>query len=229
VTLKDIFPHCSLLRDFTSKDLIDIASQLRQVNLLDDLMLKAYFKIINNDEQLCCNYDGNNGKLPYPRYKRFLLDLLIKLTLDERHQTIDDHDRRRLYLQCEKSVGSDTSTITNCLVNIVFDENVNADDEQNFICSLFHLIIPQVDIKQIVLAKLDTSTRWNDNETCIFYARPMHLLTIKRKWLERYPSDDGTEIQRWSQCIDWAIESFMQTTKVCMEDQMKELYFYLIF
>ncbi|CAF3832396.1 unnamed protein product, partial [Adineta steineri] len=80
-------------------------------------------------------------------------------------------------------------------------------------CSLFRLIIPKEDIKKIITAKQTLSSQWNDNEICIYYARPIDLLWIKQKWLERYPLDNNNELQKWSQCIDWAIDSFLETTK----------------
>ncbi|CAF1507076.1 unnamed protein product, partial [Adineta steineri] len=39
------------------------------------------------------------------------------------------------------------------------------------------------------------------------------LLWIKQKWLERYPLNSNDELEKWSQCIDWAIDSFLETTK----------------
>jgi hypothetical protein len=50
----------------------------------------------------------------------------------------------------------------------------------------------------------------------IYYARPIHLLWIKQKWLERYPlNNENNESEKWSQCIDWAIDSFLEQTTVC--------------
>jgi len=37
---------------------------------------------------------------------------------------------------------------------------------------------------------------------------------LKKKWLEKYPLNDNNESEKWSQCIDWAIDSFLETTKV---------------
>ena len=140
---------------------------------------------------------------------------MIKLTLNERNKTLDDIEKHHLYTQCEKHFSSDTSLTKYHGLNI---DHLNENDEKQFICSLFRLVIPEDNIKRIVLAKKDLSSQWNDNETCIYYARPIHLLWIKQKWLERYPLNVNNESQKWSQCIDWAIDSFLGTTKVCFRN-----------
>jgi len=188
-----------------------LARRLRQIENLDDLMLKAYSTIINHEERSSCNYVGNNGKLPYPRHKRLLLDLIIKITLNERNKTLNDDERHHLYTQCEKKFS--TEAILTKYRGLNIDQINNLNDEKQFICSIFRLVIPQDDIKRIISAKQDLSSQWNDNELCIYYARPIYLLWIKQKWLERYPlSDNNNESQKWSQCIDWAIDSFLETT-----------------
>ena len=179
-------------------------------------MLKAYSKIFNHEERTCCNYDGLDGKLLYPRHKSLLLDLIIKLILNERNQTLDDHDRHRLYTQCENHSSNETHSTKYRGLNIDhLDENNSSNNEKQFVCSLFNLVIPQEDIKRIISAKQDSSSQWNDNELCIYYARPIHLLWIKQKWLERYPLNKShNEAQKWSQCIDWAIDSFLEITNL---------------
>jgi hypothetical protein len=171
-------------------------------------MNRAYFKIFNHEERVCCNYDGNNGKLPYPRHKRLLFDLILKLTLNERNKTLDDNEKHDLYIQCEKHFLTETPLEKYRGLNI---DHLDETNEKQFIYSIFRLVIPQDDIKRILSAKQDLSSQWNDNDICIYYARPIHLLWIKQKWLERYPSNE----HKWSQCIDWAIDSFLDTTKVC--------------
>jgi hypothetical protein len=195
-------------------------------------MLKAYSTIINHEERSSCNYDGNNGKLPYPRHKRLLLDLIIKITLNERNKTLNDDERHHLYTQCEKKFSTEAILTKYRGLNIDhLNENNSLNDEKQFICSLFRLVIPQDDIKRIILAKQDRLSQWNDNEMCIYYTRPIHLLWIKQKWLERYPLNTNNESQKWSQCIDWAIDSFLEpttTTKVCLQMKIiSEMFFSL--
>ncbi|CAM4841277.1 unnamed protein product [Rotaria magnacalcarata] len=66
-----------------------------------------------------------------------------------------------------------------------------------------------VDIFIFISAKEDLTSQWNDNELCIYYARPIHLLWIKQKWLERFPLNSKNEAEKWTQCIDLAIGSFL--------------------
>jgi hypothetical protein len=213
LTPKHLLPSYPLLHDPIQPNLVALARSLRQIENIDDLMIKAYSKIFNHEERICCNYDGSDGKLSYPRHKRQLLDLMIKLTLNERNKTVDDNERHDLYIQCEKHFSTEKSLTKYRGLNIDhLDENNN---EKQFICSLFRLVIPQDDVKRIILAKQDLTSQWNDNEMCIYYARPIHLLWIKQKWIERYPLNDYNQSQKWSQCIDWAIDSFLETPKVC--------------
>ncbi|CAF3370830.1 unnamed protein product [Rotaria sp. Silwood1] len=216
LTPKQLLPNYPLLHDSIQPNLISLIRSLRSIENLDNLMLKAYSKIFNQEERICCNYDGINGKLPYPRNKRLLLDFIIKLILNERNKNLDDNEQHHLYTQCEKHFSTDTSLTKYRGINIDhMNKNNRSNDEKQFICSLFRLIIPKDDIKRIVSAKQDLSSEWNDNEICIYYARPIHLLWIKQKWLERYPSNKKNELEKWSQCIDWAIDSFLDTTKTC--------------
>ncbi|CAF4693951.1 unnamed protein product, partial [Rotaria sp. Silwood2] len=214
LTPKHLLPNYPLLHDSIQPNLISLIRSLRSIENFDNLMLKAYSKIFNQEERICCNYDGINGKLSYPRHKRLLLDFIIKLILNERNKILDDNERHYLYTQCEKHFSTDTSLTKYRGLNIDhLNKNNRSNDEKQFICSLFRLIIPKDDIKRIVSAKQDLSSEWNDNEICIYYARPIHLLWIKQKWLERYPSNKKNEAEKWSQCIDWAIDSFLDTTK----------------
>jgi len=213
LTPKHLLPNYPLLHDPIQPNLVSLARNLRQTDNFDDFILKLYSKIFNHEERICCNYDGTNGKLSYPKHKRLLFDLMIKLTFNEHNKILDDNERNHFYIQCEKHFSTETSLTKYRGLNI--DQINNLNDEKQFICSIFRLVIPQDDIKRIISAKQDLSSQWNDNELCIYYARPIHLLWIKQKWLERYPlSDNNNESQKWSQCIDWAIESFLEPTKV---------------
>jgi hypothetical protein len=214
LTPKHLLPNYPLLHDPIQPNLVSLIRALRQIDNPDELMLKAYSKIVNHEERTCCNYDGLNGKLPYPRHKRLLLDCIINLILTERNETLDDNDRHRLYTYCEKKNSTEPTLTKYRGLNIDhLDENNTSKDEKQFVCSLFQLVIPQDDIKRIILAKQDSSSQWNDNELCIYYSRPIHLLWIKQKWLERYLSNN--EAQRWSQCIDWAMDSFLGKSSLC--------------
>jgi hypothetical protein len=150
------------------------------------------------------------------------------------YSTIINHEVRRhhLYTQCEKKFSTEAILTKYRGLNIDhLNENNSLNDEKQFICSLFRLVIPQDDIKRIILAKQDRLSQWNDNEMCIYYTRPIHLLWIKQKWLERYPLNTNNESQKWSQCIDWAIDSFLEpttTTKVCLQMKIiSEMFFSL--
>ncbi|CAF1374597.1 unnamed protein product [Adineta steineri] len=224
ITLKDIIknrltpdnlvPDYPLLRDTSQPNLVILARDLRQTDNINDILIKVYSQIFNYEEQMSCSYDSINGKLPYPRHKRLLFDLIIKLTLNEHEKILDDNERHNLYIQCEKQFSTETDLTNYQGVNIdhLNDDN-NSYDEKQFICSLFRLVIPKEDIKKIIAAKQNVSSQWNDNEICIYYARPIHLLWIKQKWLERYPLNSNDELEKWSQCIDWAIDSFLESTK----------------
>ena len=218
LTPKDLLPNYPLLHDPVQPNLVSLTRSLRSIQNMDELMLKAYSKIFNHEERTCCSYDGVNGKLPYPRHKRLLLDFIIKLILHERNKIFNNEERYRLYTKCEKHFSTETPFTKYRGVNIdhLYDNN-NSNDEKQFICSLFQLVIPKDDIKRIILAKQDPSSQWNDNEICIYHVRPIHLLWIKQKWLESYPSynnNKNSESKQWSQCIDWAIESFLDKAQV---------------
>jgi len=218
LTPKHLLPNYPLLHDPIQPNIFSLVRNLRQAENLDDFILKIYSKIFNHEERICCNYDGINGKLPYPRHKRLLFDFMMKLTCNEHHKIYDDNQRNHFYNQCEKHFSTETSLTKYRGSNL--DQINNLNDEQQFICSIFRLVIPQDDIKTIILAKQDLLSQWNDNEMCIYHARPIHLLWIKQKWLERYPLNDNNESQKWSQCIDWAIDSFLETTKVYLEKKI---------
>jgi hypothetical protein len=205
LTPKHLVSNYPLLHDPIQPNLVALARHIRQIENLDELILKIYSKIFNHEERICCNYDGINGKLPYPRHKRLLFDLMIKLALNERKKTCE---RNQFYSQCEKHFSNETSLTKYRGLNL--DQINPINDEEQYICSLFRLVIPPEDIKKILSAKQDS----NDNELCIYYARPIHLLWIKQKWLERYPLNGTNESQKWSQCIDWAMDSFLETPKV---------------
>ncbi|CAF0911610.1 unnamed protein product [Rotaria sordida] len=214
LTPKHLLPNYPLLHDSIQPNLISLIRNLRSIENFDNLMFKAYSKIFNQEERICCNYNGINGKLPYPRHKRLLLDFIIKLIFNERNKILDDNQRYDLYIECEKHFSTDTSLTKYRGLNIDhLYKNNRFNDEKQFICSIFHLIIPKDDIKRIITAKQDLSSEWNDNEICIYYARPIHLLWIKQKWLERYSINKKNEAEKWSQCIDWAIDSFLEKTK----------------
>lgn len=208
LTPKHLISPYPLFHDPIQPNLVALARIIRQTENLDDIILKIYSKIFNHEERICCNYDGINGKLPYPRHKRLLFDQMLKLTLNERQKSFDSHECHRLYTHCEKHSSTDTSLTTYRGSNL--DQINHLNDEEQFICALFRLIIPQEDIKKILAVKQDS----NDNELCIYHARPIHLLWIKQKWLERYPLNENNEAQRWSQCIDWALHSLLETPKV---------------
>ena len=218
LSVKQLFPHYPLLRDAAQPNLIALARSVRPIDNLDDVMLKIYAKIFNQEERLCCSYDGNQNKLPYPPTKRLLADLMLRLVLDERQKTVEDNERRTLYLQCEKHSLTDTPLDQYRGLNIEHcDENLSEVNEKQLIGALVRRLVSSDDIKRIVAAKQDQTSQWNTNEICIYYARPLHLLWIKQKWLERYPTVEGsveTEEQRWSQCVNWAIDSMMERVKV---------------
>ena len=211
VTVKDLFPNCSLLQDSHSPNLVSLVRNLRQIDDVHGMMMKAYMKIFNHDERICCNYNGTNGKLPYPRHKQLLFDRLVKLILAEREKNFDDS----FYTRCEKHFSSDTASLKYRGVNIDhLNENKNCADEKQFVCALFRLVVPSENVKQILAAKQDLTSQWNENDIDIYYVHPVYLLWIKQKWIERFPIEHNDEAQRWSQCIDWAIESFLEKKKV---------------
>ena len=218
LSVKQLFPHYPLLRDAAQPNLIALARSVRPIDNLDDVMLKIYAKIFNQEERLCCNYDGNQNKLPYPPTKRLLADLMLKLVLDERQKTIDDNERRTLYVQCEKHSLTDTPSDKYRGLNIEHcDENLSEVNEKQLLGALVRRVVSAEDIKRIVSAKQDQTSQWNTNEICIYYARPLHLLWIKQKWLERFPTAEGSvesEEQRWAQCVHWLIDSMMERVKV---------------
>ncbi|UJR15816.1 hypothetical protein I4U23_002745 [Adineta vaga] len=215
LTPKDLFPNYPLLHDSNQPNLVSFIRHLRQIDNLEDAIFKVYSKIFNHDERICCNYNGINSKLPYPRHKRLLFDLILKLILNERQKPFDENERDNFYTQCEQHFSTDTPLLKYPGVNIDnLNENNNCTDEKQFLCLLFRLVIPQENIKEIVSAKQDLSSQWNDNDICIYYAHPVHLLWIKQKWLEHFPIDNNIESEKWSQCIDWAIESFLEKKKI---------------
>jgi hypothetical protein len=218
LTPKHLISNYPLLHDPIQPNLVALARNIRQIENLDELILKIYSKIFNHEERVCCNYNGTNGKLPYPRHKRQLFDLMIKLTLSERKKSYDTNDRNQFYSQCEKHFSNDTSLTKYRGLNL--DQINHINDEEQFVCSLFRLVIPSDDIKKILAAKQDS----NDNELCIYHARPIHLLWIKQKCLERYPLNGANESQKWSQYIDWAMDSFLETPKVCFNSQNSYLF-----
>lgn len=226
LTPKDLLPNYPLLHDPIQPNLVSIARGIRQTENLDDFILKIYPKIFNHEERVCCNYNGINNKLPYPRHKRLLFDLIIKLLCKEHKKISDDNQRNHYYNQCEKHFSTDSSLTKYRGLNL--DQINHINDEQEYICSLFRLVIPQDDIKKILSAKQDLSSQWNDNEMCIYNARPIHLLWIKQKWIERYPLNDNNESQKWSQCIDWAIESFIEPIKVNTKNKYFKLFFFFV-
>lgn len=213
LTPKHLISPYPLFHDPIQPNLVALARTIRQTDNLDEIIFKIYSKIFNHEERICCNYDGIHGKLPYPRHKRLLFNQMLKLTLHERQKSFDSPECHRFYTQCEKHFSNDTSLTKYRGVNL--DQTNSINDEEQFICSLFRLIIPQEDMKKILAAKQET----NDHELCIYHARPIHLLWIKQKWLERYPGNENNEVQRWSQCIDWALQSFLEPTKVSFESR----------
>ena len=208
LTPKHLISPYPLFHDPIQPNLVALARTIRQNDNLDEILPKIYSKIFNHEERICCNYDGTNGKLPYPRHKRLLFDQMLKLTLHERQKSFDSSDCHHFYAQCEKQFSNDTSLIKYRGVNL--DQLNQINDEEQFVCALFRLIIPQEDMKKILAAKQET----NDHELSIYHARPIHLLWIKQKWLERYPEKNDHEAQRWSQCIDWALQSLVEPTKI---------------
>lgn len=208
LTTKQILPNYPLFHDPIQPNLVSLARQIRQKENIDEILPKIYSKIFNHEERLCCTYDGLHGKLSYPKPKRLLFELMIKLTYHEYDKQLDENEKKSIYSQCEKQFTSDCSTTK--LRGINFDQLTNLTDEQQFISALFRLVIPPDDLKKILAAKQNLPSNWNDNETCLFYARPIHLLTIKQKWMEKFPGNESNEVQRWSQCID----SFFEPNKV---------------
>lgn len=193
---------------------MSLVRSLRAIDNLDYLLLKAYSKIFTDDERLCCNYEGLQGQLSYPRSKRLLFDQLVKLIFHERNLPCTDQDQRQLYSQCEKHfVGDDTSS-SNDPDLATIDSSVSSSDEKEWICTLFRRVLSAEDIKRVLRAKQELKSPWDTNEMSFYHARLTHLRWVKQKWLEQYPGKPEEETQRWSQCLDWAMESFIHSPKV---------------
>jgi len=204
LTTKHLLPNYPLFHDPIQPNLVSLARQIRQKENFDEILPKIYSKIFNHEERLCCTYDGLHGKLVYPKPKRLLFDLMIKLTFHEYDKRLNENEKKSIYSQCEKQFAPDGSTTK--LRGINYEQVNSLTDEQQFVSALFRLIIPQDDQKKMLAAKQNLQSNWNDNETCLFYARPIHLLTIKQKWMDKFPVTDSNEAQRWTQCIDWFFE-----------------------
>ena len=210
------FPNFPGVREFFQINLVSLVVSLRQLRSMTDLIMKTYARIVNHDERICCNYHGTRGRLPLPRHKRMLLDLLVKLILNDRQKTLDEHEREKIYDHCEMRFSVDTPAFEFSGVDI---DHLKADasspeGERQFVCALFRLVLPEDDIRKIVAKKQDLPPPWTDNDVCIYYAQAVHLLWIKQQWLKRYPTASDDEAQRWSQCINWAMDSFLETEQV---------------
>jgi hypothetical protein len=212
MTLNDLLPDYPCIDDSKPLNLVSLVHSISSIEKFDDLMLEIYKQIYNDEERICCNYDGLQGKLFYPLSKRLLVTRLLTIISNERTIPLNDNEQRRLYAHCEAQCLSNLSSYPMPQLQV---DSIDAKDEQQWISSMFHRILSSNEIKRIVQAKHQLSATWNRNDVCISYARPMHLRWIKQTWLEHFPlNNNDDEVQRWSQCIDWAIDSLTQLSKV---------------
>ena len=215
-TVKDLLPNYPLLPDSSPLNLMSLVRSLRSIDNLDYLLLKAYSKIFTEDERLCCNYEGLQGQLSYPRSKRLLFDQLVKLIFHERNLPCTDQDQRQLYSQCEKHFTGDDPSSSNDPDLATIDSSISASDEKEWICTLFRRVLSAEELKRVLRAKQELKSPWDTNEMSFYHARLTHLRWIKQKWLEQHPGKPEEETQRWSECLDWAMESFILSPKVCL-------------
>lgn len=218
LTPNDLLPNYPLINDSNPPNISSLVRSFRSIESIDNIILKARTKIFNNEELSCCNYDGTKGKLPYPRHKRLLFDRIITLAYKERNiKVLNDHHRRVLYTKRETHYSIESALSKYRGINVdQLNKSHRSNDEKYYICSLFRLVLSQDDIKRVVSAKNDLPPEWNDNEICLYHTSLVPLLWIKQKWLERFPLNSKNEAEKWSQCVDWVLESFLDTKEVCI-------------
>ena len=211
--MKDLLPNYPLLRDSAPLNLVSLVRSLRAIDHPDDLLFKAYAKIFTADEQFCCDYDGLQGQLAYPRSKRLLFDQLLRLIFHERNLPFSEQDQRQRYSQCEKHFAREPSPSH---VPDLAIESISAVDENQWVCTLFRRVLSSEEIHRVLRAKQELKSPWDSNEMSFYHVPLTHLRWLKQKWLEQYPGKAEDEAQRWSQCLDWAMEEFSQASKVSL-------------
>ena len=212
-TVNDLLPHYPLLNDSPQVNLLLLIRSLRSIDHPDDLFAKCFSKIFTEEERRCCNLNGENGKLVYPPPKRILLERILQLVLHDRNSTMSNDELRENFLRCEVPTATRNSSSNGNQHQLTFDQ-ISTKDEKHWISTLFRQLLSADEIKRIVRAKSELKFPWNTNEICIYHARPLHLHWIKEKWYEQYPQHHANEAERWLECLDWAVESLTQSTKV---------------